>query len=183
MITDKKPLLFYMIGYPGSGKTTFALQFSQAIKAIHLHADKIGIQIYQIPTFSDSERQYILQEMDWLATNYLRDNTSVIYDANINTRAEREHLRTLAGKLNSEAIGIRVDTPAAIAEQRLQTPKKIGESIQIAPHEGFLHSSLEKRVQEFELPDETEKIVTIPGTVPYKDQLTHMLEYATFMTV
>lgn len=184
MITVKKPILFYTIGYPGSGKTTLASQLSQTTGAIHLHADKIGVQIYQIPTFSEAERQYILQEMDWLATNYLRDGTSVIYDANINTRAERDHIRMLAQKLDSEAVGIWVKTPTKIAEQRLKIPKKVeGSNMQIVANERFLHHSFDECMKRFEMPDEQEQILIIPGTSLYTDQLTYLADYVASITV
>src|SRR5690242_14230633 len=112
------PLLFYMIGYPGSGKTTFAVTFCKRNKITHLHADRLGFELFRLPTFAPDEREVIMREMNHRAFSDLTAGKSVIYDAGINTAAERDRLRNLARRANTTAVGIWVRTPTKTSFER-----------------------------------------------------------------
>ena len=168
----RKPVLFYMIGYPGSGKTTFAMQFAKNRALMHLYADKIGVEIYRQPTFSEAERQHVLEEMDWRAHNYLHDNVGVVYDANMNTVADRERLRDLAKRNKTIAIGIWIQTPPAIAEERLREVRTINDLHLIYLRYKTLGGIdyFSKIVAAFEAPRAEKNIVTTSGTAPFDQQ-------------
>src|SRR5690349_20512151 len=89
-------VLFYTIGLPGAGKTTFARNFSHWLAVEHLRGDKIGLELFRFPTFSQQERQMVHAEMGRRAGESLRSGRHVLYDAAVNSRALRQQLETLA---------------------------------------------------------------------------------------
>lgn len=172
VISKKTPILFYTTGTPGSGKTSFSLNLAELIGAVHLYADKLGIEIFQEPKFNDEERSIILEEMDWRALNYLRENAMVVYDANNNRFAERERLRNLAKKANSTAIGIWVKTPLPLAKKRVKQVRNIANVNLI--YVNFRHQSDEYfkgLFDRFEKPLINENLIIISGTIPFSEQL------------
>ncbi|HUD06550.1 MAG TPA: AAA family ATPase [Candidatus Saccharimonadales bacterium] len=167
-----QPILFYTIGYPGSGKTTFAISFSKDSNAEHLYADKLGIQIFQTPRYSQEERKHVLEEMDWLALTNLQGNVGVVYDANINSFSEREHLRDIAKKANTVAVGIWIKTPISIAKRRLSEIRRIGNvNIRQMTDKNRANNEFKKIVNRFEAPRSSEMTLMISGIDPYDQQL------------
>jgi len=159
-----------MIGYPGAGKTTFAKQFCAAFNVTHLCADQVGVALYKLPTFSEQERQQVLNEMSWQCLDHLQDGLSVLYDANINTGEERQRLRDLAEKSGVKAIGIWIDTPPTLSEKRLKEIRTVG-NLEVA---FFVPknrpSCFEKVVALFEDPSYEEDIVKLSGTASFESQ-------------
>lgn len=113
-----KPILFYTVGLPGAGKTTFASSLSFWLSVPHLRGDKIGLELFRFPTFSPQERQMVYGEMNRRAGEALRAGKHVLYDAAVNTRAQREQLTTLAQQYGGQAVGIWVQVPIALAKKR-----------------------------------------------------------------
>ena len=179
-----KPTLFYMIGFPGSGKTSFASSLSASSDLLYLSADKIGIETFQELKFNDEQRRYVLEEMDWQAENYLRDNTSIIYDANNNLLSERERLRALAKKINADIVSVRIKTPVYVAKQRLRSIGKIG-------YQKFFNVTLAEKseayfqqfFENFEEPGPSEQVINISGTTSPNKQLEVFQEQTGFYPV
>ena len=93
-----RPVLFYTVGLPGAGKTSFARNMAHWLAIEHLRGDKIGFELFRFPTFSPQERQMVYAEMGRRAGEHLQAGRHVLYDAAVNTRAQRQELTALAKK-------------------------------------------------------------------------------------
>lgn len=121
-----QPLLFYTIGYPGAGKTTFAQNLANWFGGVHLRADKIGLKLFVVPTYSETERVAVYQHMDYQAMLALNQNQTVLYDGALNSVAQRAKLQQLAKKHNAIAIGLWMTVPVEVAKTRAGKLRDIG---------------------------------------------------------
>ncbi len=154
-------VLFYTVGLPGAGKTTFAVGLSYWLNVQHLRGDKIGLQLFRFPTFSPQERQMVYAEMNRQAGESLQSGQHVVYDAAINTRAQRDALVKFARQHGGQAIGIFVDTPLEVAKKRAGTLRDIslaGPVARIIPPHVF-----DQYAAALELPTDDEAIVVVAG--------------------
>ena len=119
-------VLFYTVGLPGAGKTTFASALSFWLGASHVRADKIGLELFYFPTYSPRERQMVYAEMNRQTVQNLRDGRHVVYDAAVNTRLQREQLEKLATQYDVEAIGLWIQVPTELAKNRAGTLREVG---------------------------------------------------------
>lgn len=161
-------VLFYTIGLPGAGKTTFASGLSYWLGIDHLRGDKLGLELFRFPTFSAPERQAVYAEMGRRASANLRSGTSVLYDAAVNTHAQRGQLVALAQQNGGQAIGIWVKTPIALAKKRAGMVRDSGVAGPITriipPHVFDQYAAV------FEAPDATEKVICVAGDANFSLQ-------------
>lgn len=154
-------VLFYTMGLPGAGKTTFAGGLSYWLDVEHLHGDKIGLELFRFPTFSPQERQLVYAEMNRRAGESLQAGRHVIYDAAVNTRAQRKRLIALARQHGGEAIGVWVQVPLPLAKQRagkLRGSGLIGPVARLIPAHIF-----DQYAAAFEAPTGDESVVLVAG--------------------
>jgi predicted kinase len=121
-----QPILFYTVGYPGAGKTTLAQNLANWFDGVHLRADKIGLKLFVVPTYSEAERVAVYQHMDYETMLALNSGKSVLYDGALNTAAQRERLQQLAGKHGVQAVGLWLTVPADVAKTRAGKLRDVG---------------------------------------------------------
>ena len=154
-------VLFYTVGLPGAGKTTFASNMSHWLGVEHLRGDKIGIELFRFPTFSAQERQVVYAEMGKRAGASLRAGKHVLYDAAVNTRAQREQLEALAQQHGGMAIGVWVHVPADLAQKRaakIRDNGVVGQVARVIPPHIF-----KQYAAAFEIPTADERVLQIAG--------------------
>lgn len=158
-------VLFYTVGLPGAGKTTFAASLSAWCGAPHLRGDLIGLQLFRFPTFSPEQRRAVYAEMNRRVAENLQKGRHIIYDAAVNTRAQREQLASLAQQYNATAVGIFVEVPTPLAQKRAATLRDasiVGPVARLIPPEIFA-----KYAAAFEVPTHTEPVVRVRGDAPF----------------
>lgn len=155
------PVLFYTVGLPGAGKTTFASGLSNWLGVEHLRGDKIGLELFRFPTFSPQERQVVYSEMNNRAIESLRAGRHAMYDAAVNTRVQRDQLLALAKQWGAEAVGVWVQVPVPLAKKRAGTLRDAGVAGPVAriipPH------IFDQYAAAFEAPMNDENIIFIAG--------------------
>ena len=168
-----KPVLFYTIGYPGAGKTTLASRLSYWLEVAHLRGDKIGLELFRFPTFSQEERRMVYAEMGKRAGAQLQGGKHVLYDAAVNTIAQRNYLADLAERNGGIAVGIWVRVPTGLAKKRAGTARSDGVAgavVRVIPPHIF-----DQYVAAFEHPQPHERIVQISGHAPFPLQYRRLL--------
>ena len=163
-----QPILFYMIGYPGAGKTTLAGHLAGWFGGEYLRADQIGIKLFVVPTFTDAERKAVYQQMDFLAMTALNSGKSALYDGTLNSIAQRQHLRDLAASCKSVAVGIWLKVPPEIAKERasrLRDVRPDGTGGRIVPPDVF-----DQHAAAFESPQSGELYTEVDGLLPFSSQ-------------
>jgi predicted kinase len=154
-------ILYLMLGYPGSGKTTTAKAIKEATGATHLWADKIRHERYGRPYYSHSENLALYDHMNKLTDELLAAGNSVIFDTNFNYYADREKLRAIAKQHDAKAVVVWVKTSKHLAKKRstkdayLQDTRVLGDMDQ---------ADFERLSNKLEEPRDDEKTVTIDGT-------------------
>ncbi len=103
-ISLHKPILIMLYGFPGSGKTFFARQFSEDVNIAHLNSDRIRYELLEQPTYSKEETSAIHHLMEYLAEEFIRAGVSVVFDINASKLADRRALRDLARRLHAESL-------------------------------------------------------------------------------
>jgi predicted kinase len=97
-IHPTKPFLLLLFGYPGAGKTYFARQFCDNVKAAHLQADRIRGELFEEPRYDKQENDIVRQLMDYMAAEFLSAGLSVAYDVNAARTKQRRQLYDIAYK-------------------------------------------------------------------------------------
>jgi predicted kinase len=93
-----------LYGFPGAGKTYFARQFCEEIQAAHIQGDRIRSELFENPRYDKEENQVVTQLMDYMAEEFLRTGTSVVYDTNAARAIQRHGLRELARKSGAKPL-------------------------------------------------------------------------------
>lgn len=115
------PILYLMLGYPGSGKTTTAKTIHELTGAVHLWADHERRKMFKKPAFSHQENLSLYSELNQRAEELLAEGKSVIFDTNFNFYKDRQKLRNIAASAGAESRLIWVRTPKELAKERATT--------------------------------------------------------------
>lgn len=105
----------------------------------------------------------VYAEMGRRAGEQLRAGQHVLYDAAVNTRAQRDQLMTLAKQYGGEAVGVWIDVPINLAKSRAGKARDAGVAGPVArvvpPH------IFDQYAAAFEAPADDEKITMVAGDV------------------
>lgn len=105
-----RPTLFVMVGLPGSGKTTRALQIESETPALRLTPDEWLLPLFG-PRLVPAERDVLEGRLIWLGLSALRCGIHVVFDFGVWSRDERRALRALASSVGApcELVYLEVD--------------------------------------------------------------------------
>jgi predicted kinase len=165
-------VLFYTVGLPGAGKTTFATRLSNWLQVEHLRGDKIGLELFRFPTYSPQERRQVHAEMQRRAVASLRRGHHVVYDAAVNTRAQRDQLAQLAQQHGGTALGVWLQTDLPVAKKRASMARDsgiVGIVVRVVPPHLFDHYAAA-----FEIPGQDEMVALIPGDAHFARQYAYL---------
>ena len=103
-LIPSRPLLILLYGFPGAGKTFFARELTENMHAAHVQGDRIRSELFENPTYSKQENQFVSQFMDYMTEEFLKAGVSVVYDINASTLTKRRLLKMLAKKCHAEPL-------------------------------------------------------------------------------
>lgn len=110
--------LYLMLGYPGAGKTTVAEHIHHLTGAVHLSSDKIRLELFPKPTFSEEEHAALYAEIDRRTHDLLAVGEDVIYDANLNRYVHRKEKYDICQQTGATPQLIWVKTATELAKER-----------------------------------------------------------------
>ncbi len=127
--------LHLMVGLPGVGKTTLALELAQSLPALRLSADDLQLALYgdDLAHPDHNARHDAIEAALWpLALGALRAGADVILDFGFWSRDERQHMRALAGAAGfSSALHVPPDPGSRTRLQRIAA-RKVGFTVTAA---------------------------------------------------
>ena len=151
------PWLLIACGYPFSGKSTLAMRIADMIDCEIVSVDDLHTR-HGVNIETDSVR-----DRDWLLAyksayqdteHHLAEGRSVIFDSIGYMRKDRDRLRRLADRHESESLMIWLDVPVSVARQRLERNR----SLRNRPNVPI--GNFERIVSEFEPPSPDEAHIT-----------------------
>lgn len=99
-----KPVLFLLYGFPGSGKTFFARQFSDEVKAVHLSAEQLRSEFFEDPVYDQNENGIVEHLVSYLVQQFLQAGVSVLLDYDADRQKQRAIFKELAISSKAELL-------------------------------------------------------------------------------
>lgn len=155
-----QPTLYLLVGYPGAGKTFVAKIITAYTGGVHLWADRERHNMFAEPSHSQAENKQLYDHLNTLTGQLLSEGKTVIFDANFNFYADREHLRQIASDNHAHCQVVWVTTPLAIARQRAVYDRQLRNGYEFTlPGEAF-----DRMSTRLEPPTEAEQPIKLDGT-------------------
>lgn len=112
-----QPVLIYMFGLPGSGKSFVARQISEDLGMAHISGDRLRFELFENPKHDKTEHLIVSNLMNYMAEEFLNIGVSVVYDISVNRLSERRTLKDLAAskKAKDLLIWTQIDVDSAWA--------------------------------------------------------------------
>lgn len=112
----QRPILIYIYGVPGSGKTYLSKQLTNTFKVVHVSSDRIRNELFEKPRYDKEENSVVEHLALYMAEEFLKAGVSVVFDAHIHRTAQRRRLRDLARstKAASLLIWLQIDKETAL---------------------------------------------------------------------
>lgn len=172
-ITLSKPVLLYLYGYPGAGKTHFARQFCERVNAAHVHSDRIRYELFEEPRFDSQENKIVEQITNYIGGEFMDASLSVVYDMNAATLAERRRLRDMARKENVQPVLIWFQVDADTAFNRsTKRDKRRADDKYSASLDRNTFKSIASRMRN---PERTEDYIVISGKHTFDTQFSAVI--------
>lgn len=93
-----KPVLIYLYGFPGSGRSFLARNLAGHIQMANVSADRIRSELFANPRYDAQENAIVTHLMNYMTEEFLGAGLSVVYDTNVLRAGQRRRLRELAAK-------------------------------------------------------------------------------------
>ena len=125
-IQPLKPFFIITYGYPGTGKTYFARQFSEHVQAAHIQADRIRSELFENPRYDKQENSIVSQIMKYMSEEFLSAGVSVIYDVNAMRQGQRKALYDLARRNHAQPLLIwfQMDSDTAFSRNQKRDKRR-----------------------------------------------------------
>lgn len=99
-----KPTVLLLYGLPGSGKSFFSRQTSEALSIPHISSDRIRYELFEKPTMSKEELSVVQNIMLMMLEEFLKLGISAIFDISINRLQDRRNLRDMIRKSGGQSV-------------------------------------------------------------------------------
>lgn len=173
-----KPLLICFLGFPGSGKTTFARQLANELQAVTLNSDALRMAMFgsmeRIEEIrkTDNPRLYadVFGAMDYAATRALGAGHSVIYDAQQTKRENRRNIEKIARDAGATPVLVWIKTSRETALKRGQEREARHDSHQYTAEK--MAYLIDRFAEVTDMPEADENVIEISGEIPFSEQLT-----------
>lgn len=167
-LTLSKPTLLLLYGYPGAGKTFFARQLCESVKAAHVHGDRIRSQLFDKPRYDSQENEVVSHLMQYMTEEFLAVGVSVVYDANAMRRGERRQLRDMARRAKAQPvlIWVQIDVESAFLRGVKRDRRKADDKYAMP----LDRSTFDRIIANMQNPDNTEDYIVISGKHTFHTQ-------------
>lgn len=119
-----KPALIVVSGLPGTGKSYLCNKLAERLGFIVLESDALRKVLFPVPGYSAQESSHLFQVCHLLIEDLLKKGQSLILDATNLSERYREHLYSIAERLNAKLVLVRVEAPSEVVQERLEARRK-----------------------------------------------------------
>jgi len=114
------PVFVLVCGLPGAGKSYFSRHLAEKIQGVIVESDAMRTMLWQSPTHSARESNYLFSAIYLLIEELLRDGITVIHDATNLVEQHRERLYRICERIGVKIIVVWVEAPRAVILERLR---------------------------------------------------------------
>ena len=123
-----EPVFIVVSGLPGTGKSYFCSKLAERLSVVILESDALRKALFPSPGYSPQESLRLFRASHLLIERLLKRGISLIFDATNLSERNREHLYSIAERLDVRLILVRVEAPSEIVHQRLKARQGEAES-------------------------------------------------------
>lgn len=178
------PLIVGFLGLPGSGKTTFARQLARKLDGVVLTADAARMSMWGSREAIDATRttpearkysnQLVFGALNYAAKQIAGAGHSVIFDAIMSYRHERQAKYDLGEELGITVVLVRIKVPYEVSLRRMQEREAADDQRQFTEEKAI--GVLEHFSSELQEPTDDEPVIYIDGEMPFEEQYEVFLE-------
>ncbi len=114
------PTFIVVSGLPGTGKSYFCSKLAQKLPSLILESDALRKVLFSSPSYSRQESLQLFQACHLLIEKLLRKGIPIILDATNLAERHRERLYSIADRLGTKLVLVRVEAPAEVVQERLR---------------------------------------------------------------
>ena len=115
-----EPTFIAVSGLPGTGKSYFCAKLAERLPSLVLESDALRKVLFPSPSYSQPESAHLFQAVHLLIERLLKKGVSIILDATNLSERYREHLYSIADRLDVKLILVRVEAPPELVRERLE---------------------------------------------------------------
>jgi predicted kinase len=119
-----KPVMVYLYGLPGSGKTYISRQLCEFFNMAHISSDRLRYELFEEPKHDKAENMIVSHLMDYISEEFLSCGLSVVYDMSVSRTADRRSIREMAARLKAKELLVWVQVDIDTAWTRTQSRDK-----------------------------------------------------------
>ena len=119
-----EPVFIVVSGLPGTGKSYFCGRLAERLPYAILESDALRQALFPSPSYSAGESSYLFKAIHLLTHELLKRGISLILDATNLSERYREHLYSIADRLEVKLILVRVEAPPSVVQERLKARSK-----------------------------------------------------------
>lgn len=113
------PSFVAVSGLPGTGKSYLCARLAERLPSVILESDALRKTLFPAPDYSQPESARLFRAIHLLIERLLKRGISVILDATNLSEKFREHLYSIAERLDIRLILVRVVAPPEVVKERL----------------------------------------------------------------
>ena len=114
-----EPVFVAVSGLPGTGKSYFSQRLAERLPLAVLESDSLRKVIFSPPDYTAEESSRLFKAIHSLIESLLRRGVSLILDATNLSERHREYLYSIADRLGTKLVLVRVEAPPRVVRERL----------------------------------------------------------------
>ncbi len=175
------PLLLVTMGYPGSGKTFFARQFSDLHTIARISEDNLRFELFENPLFNEDEADILKRIMHYSLDQLMRTGKTIMCEGTFLQTAQRKEIYELAAKNGYRTLVVWLQTDLETAATRAKNRDR--RNLDSKYSFSVDAQTFQEIRSQLERPSEKEQFVVISGKHAFKGQcLTVLRKIASMYT-
>jgi len=162
-----EPAFIAVSGLPGTGKSYFCSKLAERLQFVILESDALRRALFSPPSYSSQESSRLFRAVHLLIERLLKKGVPLILDATNLSERYREHLYSIADRLNVKLILVCVEAPPQVVHERLKTRRENSEGKSDADWSVYqrMKSSVQKICRNYYAVDTSRDITPIIGKI------------------